>query len=129
MTGRLDLKVPCKNCPFADRPTRIKFSCRERAREIAESAYRNGFPCHLSATDTSDIDEENGGFVFAEKTQHCAGAIGMFINDDNYGWPGVDNDEDIDDGTWEKAKAVAFKSEDAFIEANRGPLDDDDDDD
>jgi hypothetical protein len=116
MTGRLDLRVPCKNCPFADRDTRIKFACRERAEEIAESAYRNGFPCHLSATDTSDEDEEFGGYVFGEKTQHCAGAIGMFLNDGYSEWPGLDNEEPP--GDWSEAQKAAFDSEEAFIEAN-----------
>lgn len=120
MTGRLDLKVPCKNCPFGDRPfpPRIRFSCPERAKEIAESAYRNGFPCHLSANDTSDEDED-GGFVFTEGTQHCVGAIGMFLNSGYDTWPGVDNDESIsDDGRYAEARKIAFQSEDEFIDAN-----------
>jgi hypothetical protein len=76
-----DLKTPCKNCPFMDTKYGIKFSCRERASEIEEQAYRNGFPCHLSAVDTSDEDEESGGFVFGPETQHCAGAILVFLKD------------------------------------------------
>lgn len=74
---RFDLKTPCKNCPFRSDATAIRFACRERAQEIEESAYRNGFPCHLSAVDTSDEDEENGGYTFGENTQHCAGYIIM----------------------------------------------------
>lgn len=76
-----DLKTPCKNCPFMNTKDGIKFSCRERAEEIEEQAYRNGFPCHLSARDTSDEDEENGGYVFDKNTQHCAGAILVFLKD------------------------------------------------
>lgn len=122
MSYRLQLKTPCKNCPFANRPTRITFSCRERAEEIAESAYRNGFPCHLSAhceEDDEMFEGSEGGFVFKRdgSTQHCAGAIGMFLNDYNETWPGIDNRE-INSGLWEKACAVAFESEEAFLEAN-----------
>jgi hypothetical protein len=115
MTGRLDLKVPCKNCPFANRETRITFACRERAEEIEESAYRNGFPCHLSSDFTGD-DDEDGGFVFGDKTQHCAGAIGMYLNNGDDAWPGVDNEEPP--GDWSQAQAVAFESSGAFIDAN-----------
>lgn len=114
------LKVPCKNCPFANRDTRIRFACRERAEEIEESAYRNGFPCHLSADDTSDEDEENGGFVFGENTQHCVGAIGMFKNDDHCTWPGVDNAEWMEDADYSEAQAVAFESSEDFFRANEG---------
>lgn len=115
MTGRLDLKVPCKNCPFANRSTRITFACRERAEEIEEQAYRQGFPCHLSADNTEDEDED-GGFVFGEKTQHCAGAVGMYLNQGDYAWPGVDNEEP--EGDWRKAQEVAFESVEAFLDAN-----------
>lgn len=73
---RWDLKTPCKNCPFRTDETAIRFACRERAEEIEESAYRNGFPCHLSAT--LDEDDEDGGFEFAESTQHCVGATLMY---------------------------------------------------
>jgi hypothetical protein len=116
MTGRLDLRVPCKNCPFANRSTRITFACRERAEELEESAYRNGFPCHLSARDTSDEDPEEGGFVFGEKTQHCAGAIGMFLNDGYDTTPGLNNEEL--EGDWSEACNAAFESVEAFLDAN-----------
>jgi hypothetical protein len=120
---RLQLKTPCKNCPFANRETRIKFTCRERAEEIAESAYRHGFPCHLSAELRED-DLDTDGYVFSGdgSTQHCAGAIGMFLNSDYDEWPGVEN-RYMGDGKWLKAQAVAFESEEAFIEANRGRRD------
>ncbi|MFN4296739.1 MAG: hypothetical protein ACK4FB_07835 [Brevundimonas sp.] len=73
---RFDLKTPCKNCPFRTDETAIRFQCLERAEEIEESAYRNGFPCHLSA----DLEEDEGdaGYVFGGNTQHCAGALLMF---------------------------------------------------
>lgn len=76
---RFDLKTPCKNCPFRTDATAIRFQCRERAVEIEESAYRHGFPCHLSAVDTSE-DDEDGGYTFGEETQHCAGATIMYQN-------------------------------------------------
>jgi hypothetical protein len=87
------LKRPCKNCPFQPTTTAITFATRGRAAEISESAYRRGFPCHLSAHDTSDEDEENGGYVFGEKTQHCAGALMMFLASHYDCWPGINNDE------------------------------------
>lgn len=76
---RFDLRTPCKNCPFRTDQTAIRFACRERAVEIEESAYRHGFPCHLSADFTGE-DDDDGGFVFGEKTQHCAGATLMYLN-------------------------------------------------
>jgi hypothetical protein len=121
MTDQFKLKKPCRNCPFQPTKEAIKFACEERAEEIAESAYRNGFPCHLSAKDTSDDDPDNGGFVFGDKTQHCAGAIMMFIRDGNEsGWPGIDNDEDLAEKleaqmNW---KAPHFESENDFIAAS-----------
>ena len=44
---KFDLKKSCLNCPFADTPDRITFACRERAEEIEDMAYRQGFVCHL----------------------------------------------------------------------------------
>jgi len=118
---KTELKKPCKNCPFGIAETRIKFACKERAEEIAEQAYRQGFPCHLSAD--YDDDEEYGGYVFGENTQHCAGAIGMFINDSDTGWPALDNDEDLVEKIAEqmgpKNLALCFPSEEEFIEANK----------
>jgi hypothetical protein len=90
---RLQLRKPCKNCPFGVAETRIRFACRERAEEIEEHAYRNGFPCHLSAS--LDDDDEDGGYEFAGdgSTQHCAGAMLMFLNEGYDTWPGIDNRE------------------------------------
>ena len=75
---RFDLRTPCKNCPFRTDDTAIRFACRERAEEIEESAYRNGFPCHLSAVFTGD-DDEDGGYEFGDDTQHCVGATLMYL--------------------------------------------------
>lgn len=121
---RFDLKAPCKNCPFGSGPDRIVFAGRERAREIAESAYRNGFPCHLSAA-YDEGDEASGredGYVFGPGTQHCAGALAMFAQDQWSPWPGIDNDEDRLERIEAKLSPVygdVFESEEAFIEANR----------
>lgn len=117
---KFDLKTPCKNCPFGNTPTRITFSCRERAEEIEESAYRHGFPCHLSARDTSDEDEE-GGFVFAENTQHCVGALLMWLKGDGSGnvpYENLDESEQERIGDRLDWKAPVFEGADAFIDAN-----------
>lgn len=124
---KFDLKTPCKNCPFRSDDTRITFATRGRAEEIAESAYRNGFPCHLSA---NHIEEDEhlgieGGYVFGKDTQHCAGAIIMFIKDGHDCTPGTGNDEDL----FERLRvqmdfnAPVFDSESEFIAANPSPRD------
>lgn len=113
---RFNLKNPCKNCPFADRPSRITFCGIERAAEIEESAYRYGFPCHLSA-EFRENDRDDDGFVPGPNTQHCAGAIGMFLNNGYTDWPGVNND--TPPGDYWPAQKVAFASVEEFIEANR----------
>ena len=118
---RFDLKTPCKNCPFRTDETATRFSCRERAEEIEESAYRRGFPCHLSATDTSD-DDENGGYEFdpSGKTQHCVGALIMYLNEGEYSTPGTGNDEELFERLSERVdrKAPVFQSIEAFLEAS-----------
>ncbi len=118
---RFDLKRPCKNCPFSTAPTRIVFACAARAEEIAESAYRNGFPCHLSA-EHQDEDNARGqsGFYPGPQTQHCAGALMMFLQENDC-WPGIDNDEELAYRLWGQMDFDAnlhFESEDDFIEAN-----------
>jgi hypothetical protein len=117
---KYNLRKPCKNCPFADTPTRITFAGKERAEEIEESAYRNGFPCHLSADFIEDEDGD-GGYYAGGNTQHCVGAIGMFLNGGYDTWPGTGNRELTAD--YSAAQAAAFESPEAFIEANAGRLD------
>lgn len=121
-----DLRKPCKNCPFGVADTRIRFRTRDRAEEIAEQAYRNGFPCHLSAEYLED-DEfgEGGGYVPGSNTQHCAGALGMFANEfQSLGspWPAIDNCEDTAERIIERmgpeGLAACFESEEAFLDAN-----------
>jgi hypothetical protein len=118
---RFDLKNPCKNCPFRNDKTRIRFSGTARAEEIEESAYRSGFPCHLSAVDTSEDDPDNGGYVAGEHTQHCAGYLIMKINEGfETSWPGIDNDEELYDRLAEQLnlKAPVFGDVEEFINAN-----------
>ena len=116
------LKRPCKNCPFSPKKTRIKFPGKERATEIAESAYRNGFPCHLSAVEQEIGPDEETGFVFGEKTQHCVGAIMMFLADGHDCWPGINNDDGLGYRLAEYVdwKAPHFDCEEDFIAANSG---------
>lgn len=123
MDDGYQLKRPCKNCPFAPTKTRITFRGEERAEEIAESAYRNGFPCHLSAVNIEDDEEEygGGGYVFGPNTQHCVGAIMMFLSDGNdCGWPGIYNDEELAErlNDYVDWKAPHYESEADFIAAN-----------
>jgi len=120
---RYDLKTPCKHCPFRSDETRITFACRERAEEIEESAYRNGFPCHRSAG--FDDDEDHGGYVATKTSQHCVGYIIMQINEGGSGspWPGINNDEDLLERLERRVdmKAPVFESSDAFFKANETP--------
>lgn len=117
-----DLKTPCKNCPFRTDDTAIRFSCEERAVEIEESAYRNGFPCHLSAVLQEETFEGCGdeGYVPGEKTQHCAGFMIMMINQGEDCWPGVDNDEDAVSAFASKMdqNAPVFEDTDEWIKSN-----------
>lgn len=119
-----NLRKPCKNCPFRNGPNRITFRGRERAEEIAESAYRYGFPCHKSAV---LVEHEHGGmasegYAPGRNTQHCAGALAMFAQD-HHGdaWPGINNDEDMAERVYARLEPIfpeVFPSEEAFIKAN-----------
>lgn len=112
---QFSLKKPCRHCPFSPAKTAIKFRGRERAEQISETAYRNGFPCHKSA-----IDAEDRGYVFGPETQHCAGALMMLIYEHPEGWPGIDNDEDRADKIREHMdwRAPHFECEQDFLDAN-----------
>ncbi len=120
---KYDLKKPCKNCPFRSDDTRIVFKDKERAAEIAEHAYRNGFPCHLSADfDEGDEEGKGAGYVAGRNSQHCAGAIIMFIKEGCYetGWPGIGNNERLYDklAAQMDMDSPVFDSEEDFIKAN-----------
>lgn len=126
---RFDLKTPCKNCPFRSDSTRITFRCRERAEEIEEQAYRNGFPCHLSAElieNEDTIDGESGGFYATEETQHCIGYIIMQIHDSGGSpWPGIDNDDELLERLSRRVdlEAPVFRSTEEFFKANEAEED------
>jgi hypothetical protein len=119
---RFDLKEPCENCPFRTDGTAIRFTCRGRAEEIKESAYRHGFPCHKTAVDTSDEDEDSGGFVFRQngKTQHCVGSLMMHIKEGYDSTPGTGNDAELFERVAAKVdwKSPHFESVEAFLDAN-----------
>lgn len=120
---KFQLRKPCKNCPFRNGPERITFRGEERASEIAESAYRNGFPCHLSAEYVEESPYREDGYYTGPDTQHCAGALAMFAQDCHGSpWPGIDNDEGELERIYARLEPIfpeVFESEQAFIEANR----------
>ena len=115
---RYDLKTPCKNCPFRNDETRLRFFNRERAEEIEDTAYRNGFPCHLSAK--LEEDESGDGYVFGENTQHCVGYIIMQLKEGSGPWPGIDNDEDLMDVLANQIDwgAPVFERTEDYLDAN-----------
>ena len=118
-----DLKKPCKNCPFGNTPERSIFATRERAADIEEQAYRQGFPCHLSADHVEDEDTQSGdsgGFYPGENTQYCAGAMLMYMHEGEDAWPGIDNDEEVVDAAWERMDTdyPVFQSVEEFLNAN-----------
>ena len=119
---RFDLKAPCLNCPFRTDATAIRFACRERAEEIEESAYRNGFPCHKTAEYMEDEMGQEDGYVFRRngKTQHCVGALIMFGLDGYSSTPGIGNDEDIMEKVMQQVdpRAPVFQSVADFLDAN-----------
>ncbi len=120
MSTGYDLKKPCKNCPFGNTENRIRFRRRERAEEISESAYRRGFPCHLSAERLEPTDYMDGGYVFGAETQHCVGAAMMFMEDGHDCWPGVMNNDDLVEEWANRIDWTAphFESEESFLDAN-----------
>ncbi len=126
---KFDLKKPCKNCPFANTPDRITFACRERAEEIEELAYRQGFVCHLHSEHIDEDDDYGGegGFDFAAdgSSQHCFGALAMHIRDGGSTVPwerACEDDEELEGRWWDradqKALATVYESEDEFFDAN-----------
>lgn len=125
---RHDLKVPCKNCPFRKDETRIRFRGRERANEIEESAYRNGFPCHKSAVLVENEDGEGNveeGYAAGEDTQHCVGYVIVMLNQGEYAWPGIDNDDEValayEARIPATARKLCFDGVEDFLAANSEP--------
>ena len=118
---RFDLKEPCKHCPFRNDETRITFADRERAEEIEKHAYRQGFPCHVSAECHEDPLTGDEGFVFGAQTQHCAGYLLLQLHDGyDTPWPGIGNDEELLERLAEQLdwNAPVFKSVEEFLDAN-----------
>lgn len=117
---RFDLKKPCLNCPFRSDETRIRFADRERAEEIEEQAYRTGFPCHKTAT--IDDDDEDGGYEFSAngKSQHCIGAIMVWLSEGTDCTPGTGNNTDLFERISARVdwKSPVFENVDAFLDAN-----------
>lgn len=126
---RFDLKKACKYCPFMNTPERISFACLERAQGIEETAYRMGFPCHEHA-ECLEEDEEyfgsEGGFVWKRDgtTQHCWGALAMYLQNggSNIPWErAIEDDEDLEQIWWDRASPEALEivfTEDEFFAAN-----------
>ncbi len=118
---KFDLYKPCKNCPFRTDETRIKFACVERAEEIDEQAYRNGFPCHLSADYMEDDGSGKDGFIEGDNSQHCVGYLIMMMKSGETEWPGVDNDSALISRLWDQVdwkNAPVFECRDDFLDAN-----------
>lgn len=129
---RFDLKRACKNCPFTDTPDRIVFACRERAEEIEELAYREGFVCHLHGEDVEDCDGSSSiHFRSDGSSQHCFGALAMYLKDGgaNVPWErAIDDDPGLEGRWWSRADpdalAQVFDDEEAFLEANESKASD-----
>ncbi len=126
---RFDLKKPCKHCPFANTPERITFMTRERAEEIETLAYRQGFVCHEHGEAHEATDWDDGGIDFRAdgSSQHCFGALAMFIKDGGSSVPweaATDDDPELEDRWWSRADRAAlatiFDDDEAFLDANTG---------
>ena len=124
---RFDLKRACKLCPFANTPTRIRFRGIDRATEIEEHAYRNGFVCHEhgESVETDDGDAPGIDFRADGSSQHCFGALAMHMKNGNgtvpFEWKNQNGK--LGERWWKRVSMkdvdVIFDSEEEFIEANR----------
>ncbi len=125
---KFDLKRACTNCPFMNIPERITFAARERAEEIEETAYRQGFPCHEHAewieADDDYLGDGGAGWKRDGSTQHCWGSLAMHLqNGGSIPWErAIEDDEDLEQRWWDradpKALRLVFKNEDEFLDAN-----------
>jgi len=127
---KFDLIRPCEHCPFRTDEGRISFAGRERAEEIEEIAYRQGFVCHQHAEcveHTDEFGDEGEHYDFRDDgtSQHCFGALYMYIRDGgaNVPWEhATEEDEGLADRWWQRvdldAAAVVFEDEEAFLTAN-----------
>ena len=130
---KFDLIRPCENCPFANTETRIKFTGRQRAEEIAEQAYREGFVCHEHADWVEAEDDLLGGGGAYERqdgsSQHCFGAVAMYVKQGSANIPweeAMKEDPGLEERWWARvdmdALATIFEDEEAFKDANHGRL-------
>ena len=123
---QFDLKRPCKLCPFANTDTWITFTCRERAEEIETVSYRQGFVCHEHAECYEDDEYGEGGFDFRSdgSSQHCWGAIAMYVKSGGSSVPWENLSEKQQNRWWDRADMKAletvFDGEEEFLEANNG---------
>lgn len=123
---KFDLIRPCKNCPFANTPNRIVFTCRDRAQEIEEIAYRQGFVCHEHGESVEiDDGEEVIDFRADGSSQHCFGALAMYLQDGgaNVPWErATDDDPGLEERWWSRvdmqALRAVFENEEEFLKAN-----------
>lgn len=125
---RFDLKRPCKLCPFANTEHRITFASSERAEEIENMAYRQGFVCHEHSEYIDEDDDYlgGGGFDFrADGTsQHCWGVIAMYLKEGGSSVPwerAIEDDENLENYWWGRADMDALRTvfdEEEFIAAN-----------
>lgn len=127
---RFDLKRACKHCPFANTPDRIKFRGIERATEIEETAYRNGFVCHEHGESQEDDDGDNDGIHFRAdgSSQHCFGALAMHLKNGGGGtvpFENANHNGKLGDRWWKRVSMKdvdpIFDTEEEFINANADP--------
>jgi hypothetical protein len=127
-TGRFDLKTPCMHCPFSTHAEGIRFHDQFRALEIYLTADNWGFPCHKSATsghvDGDEDYDEGSGFVFKKdgSTQHCVGALIMFMKEGRPWTRGTGMDRQVFEDLRKRVApdAPVFNSIEEFLAANRG---------
>ena len=114
-------------CPFANTKGRITFRGRERAEEIEETAYREGFVCHEHAEYVENHVLEEDGYYPREdgSSQHCFGAIAMYLHEGggNVPWEhATEEDEGLETRWWDRVKLKDYKQcfdgPEEFIEAN-----------
>ena len=121
----LDMKRPCNLCPFRSDENSIRFADEERAMEIVMSALFHGFPCHKTA-DYAEGEEGQGGYVFGQASQHCAGFLIMRLKEDSRNpWPAINVDSEIISRLRESLdlNSPVFPSIKEFLQANRdGPV-------
>ena len=123
--SRFKVTQPCRNCPFRTDANRILFRNRERAEEIEEHAYRQGFPCHETTDTHEDLLTGMKSPAFGSQASHCAGYLVMKLKSEGGGgapWPGIGNDTELSEalsehfGNW--LRLDVFESEEEFFQAN-----------